>query len=351
MNTKSVTLYYQEGSSDKVYQAHLRQEPTGWTVEFAYGRRGTALVTGTKTQTPVLYAKAKYIYDKLVKDKLAKGYTPGEEGIRYQGTPKEAANTGITPQLLNPLDSDELDEFLSNDNFVMQEKFDGRRILILANKDGEIKGINRNGLEVSLPKHIAETAANLKLDFLIDGELLGDQYVAFDCLNIGQHDLRPDKYLDRLDALWNLTESTEPQISLVTTHVADRKRYALAELLDTGKEGVVFKDKNAPYTPGRPASGGTQRKYKFYTTASFVVASHNQQRSVELSLYNQGELRLAGNVTIPPNKEIPVIGQVVEIRYLYAFKESGSVYQPTYLNPRDDVKPLDCTTAQLKFKS
>ena len=59
----------------------------------------------------------------------------------------------------------------------------------------------------------------------------------------------------------------------------------------------------------------------------------------------------AGNVTIPPNHEIPTTGQVVECRYLYAFRESGSIYQPVYLGARDDITSDECTTAQLKYKA
>ena len=59
----------------------------------------------------------------------------------------------------------------------------------------------------------------------------------------------------------------------------------------------------------------------------------------------------AGNVTIPPNQPIPETGQVVECRYLYAFRESGCIYQPVYLGTREDITADECTTAQLKYKA
>lgn len=90
MNTMTsndrITLYYREGSSDKVYQCAI--EPAGagrFAVTFAYGRRGSTLNTGTKTSNPVDYDEAKRIYDKLVKEKTAKGYTPGADGTPYLG--------------------------------------------------------------------------------------------------------------------------------------------------------------------------------------------------------------------------------------------------------------------------
>ncbi len=112
------------------------------------------------------------------------------------------------------------------------------------------------------------------------------------------------------------------------------------------KEGVVFKHKDAPYTPGRPNSGGSQLKYKYYETGSFIVTKVNDQRSVSLILFEGDKIRPAGNVTVPPNHDVPAPGTVVECRYLYAFKESGSIYQPVFLGAREDIRAEECTTAE-----
>jgi bifunctional non-homologous end joining protein LigD len=112
---------------------------------------------------------------------------------------------------------------------------------------------------------------------------------------------------------------------------------------------VVFKRLDAPYTPGRPSRGGSQLKYKFYATASLIVAHHNDQRSVELRLADQAGS--TGNVTIPPDHPVPPVGAVVEVRYLYAFRQSGCLYQPVYLGVRDDTDPAECTADQLKYQS
>ena len=63
---EQITLYYKQGGSDKVYQAAIVKQDGGYVVNFSYGRRGTTLQTGTKTQSPVNAADAKRIYDKLV---------------------------------------------------------------------------------------------------------------------------------------------------------------------------------------------------------------------------------------------------------------------------------------------
>ena len=112
----------------------------------------------------------------------------------------------------------------------------------------------------------------------------------------------------------------------------------------------MLKCLDAPYTPGRPNSGGTQLKHKFTATLSAVVAKLNAQRSVELRLVGKAGWVTAGNVTIPPNHKVPAVGDVVEVRYLYAFPESGVLYQPAYLGRRTDIEAAECMTAQLKFK-
>jgi bifunctional non-homologous end joining protein LigD len=112
----------------------------------------------------------------------------------------------------------------------------------------------------------------------------------------------------------------------------------------------VFKQLEAPYTSGRPSSGGPQLKQKFCASLSAVVSKLNAQRSVEIRLLGKDGWLTAGNVTIPPNHRLPTVGQVVEVRYLYA-TEAGILYQPVYRGERDDVDPTDCMVAQLKFKA
>jgi bifunctional non-homologous end joining protein LigD len=125
---EQITLYYRHGGSDKIYQARIEPKDAGYVVNFAYGRRGATLQTGTKTAAAVDYDAAKAIYNKLVNEKTAKGCTPGEDGTPYQHTDK--TTTGIQCQLLNPVDEDQAEQLLDDPNYWMQEKMDGRRLLI-----------------------------------------------------------------------------------------------------------------------------------------------------------------------------------------------------------------------------
>jgi bifunctional non-homologous end joining protein LigD len=285
---------------------------------------------------------------------MDKGYTPGEDGTPYAGTDREGQATGIGCQLLNSVEGDELAARIADDRWCMQEKFDGRRLLVKREGD-HVTGVNRRGLETGIPETIRDAALALPATrFVIDGEAVGGSLHAFDLLELGGTDLRSQPYSARLAELEGLlaTRTGESISPVATAFGSQGKERFLMDLRAGNAEGAVLKDLDAAYTPGRPASGGSQLKHKFHATASCVVTGRNQQRSVELGLVrDDGHLHLSGNVTIPPNHAVPESGSVVEIRYLYAFPDSGKLYQPVYLGARDDIAPDECTVGQLKFKA
>ncbi len=357
-----ISLYFRQGSSDKEYHASIEPQGTGFVVNFAYGRRGSTLQTGCKTSTPVEYAAAKRIYAKLVGEKTAKGYTPGTEGTPYQQTDRQDRATGILPQLLNPVDEAELGKLLADPAWWAQEKLDGRRLLI-NRSDDQVTGINRKGLIVALPQPIQDHARRLGCQqWLIDGEAIGDTLYAFDLLEWACNDLRGQPYAKRLRLLdqvlapapGNAGDSTGGMRGIETAMTLRAKRALLARLRQEKKEGIVFKRHDAPYTPGRPTSGGgvPQVKVKFTATASCVVAKVNAgKRSVKLELLDPCGNRVGvGNVTVPANQVIPGVGSIVEVRYLYAYP-GGALYQPVLLGLRDDLDLSACVTRQLKIKA
>lgn len=343
------TLYYREGNSDKVYQADIESAGDGFHVTFAYGRRGATLQTGTKTTKPVSREEAGAIAAKLIASKLAKGYTPAAAGTPYHAPDNEGRDSGIRPQLLNSVEESELPRLLGDSRHVLQEKHDGKRMLV--RKLGkDVHGINRRGLIVALPQPIAEAALCIPVDFLIDGEAVGDVLLAFDLLQVKGNDVRNRSYLDRFTGLLRLLDATGA-IRPVSTVVEPKNKQAMFDTLRaTGAEGIVFKDMDSRFQPGRPSSGGPHLKFKFVTTASFIVGEINHRRSVTLVLLNEDKRVPAGNVTIPPDHDIPAPGDTVEVRYLYAFEKSGCIYQPVYRGKRDDIDPAACDVRQLRYK-
>lgn len=72
---RQTRLHFQEGSSDKVYEAELLQlSETAYLVNFRYGKRGGSLKEGTKTEKAVAFEAAAKIYKSLVVSKMNKGY-------------------------------------------------------------------------------------------------------------------------------------------------------------------------------------------------------------------------------------------------------------------------------------
>jgi bifunctional non-homologous end joining protein LigD len=353
MQDENISLYFNEGGSDKEYHAELLEvEDAGFLVNFRYGRRGSALTGGSKTKDPLPYDKAKKVYDKLVAEKAGKGYTTGESGTAYQDTPKESLFTGILPQLLNAVDESELERLFEDSAWVMQEKKDGERRLVCHDGDG-LYGVNRKGLRVSLPMPVAEALADLPGVIVMDGEIIGDVYYPFDLLQYDGQDLREDGFYKRYDILRSALEGIQdPSVKLVPVHVfVDQKRQLFDRVKQENGEGVTFKKTLSSYEPGRPNSGGPHLKFKFVESATLVVDGQSEsKRSVKVAAFDEnGNKAQLGNVTIPPNYDVPEIGAIVEIEYLYAY-QGGCIYQPVYRGKRADQELSDCKLSQLKYK-
>lgn len=341
---EQVTLYFKEGSSDKVYAAQLEPKGSGWVVNFQYGRRGSTMNTGTKTSSPLPFEKAKSIFDKLVHEKTAKGYTPGEDGTAYKHTTNEQRDTGERPQLLNEVDEAEVEKLINDPAWGMQEKKDGKRMMVRKTRTN-VSGINRKGLTVGLPEPVALAVAKGFTDGLLDGEAVGDTLFVFDLLD-HEGSTRDLSYADRHKLLSQIGFSGSVQVVPLAV-TAKEKRTLYKKVKDARGEGVVFKLLAGKHKPGRPAAGGDHLKYKFYATGSFIVSKVNAKRSVALELADGTPI---GNVTITPNKAVPKVGDIVEIKYLYCYK-GGSLYQPQFLEVRDDIDRDACTAAQIKFKA
>lgn len=343
---EKTSLYFKDGSSDKEYHVTL----DGGTVTVQYGRRGNALTSLTKCEN-CEPDKAMKVYQKLIQEKKAKGYHPGEDGVQYSA-PVDANQTGYRPQLLNEINDDIANQLIQNDDWLMQEKEDGRNIGILI-KNGKAIASNKRGLQIAIPERIINDLQKaVPFDVTLCGELVGDVFKVWDIINF--KDMEEDyptymhrfKLLIQLINIWNCYN-----VKLTKTAMSTDEKVALyEEMFSRNAEGVVFKRKDSLYTPGRPASGGDHLKYKFTATCSVIAGKQNTgKRSVEMWLYDGDDVENVGNVTIYPNQEIPQQGDIIEVRYLYAFP-GGSLFQPVFLGVRDDVTHDECTMSQLKFK-
>jgi bifunctional non-homologous end joining protein LigD len=348
-------LYYREGSSDKEYHASLEKEGSGYVVNFAYGRRGANLNTGTKTEVPLALAAATQVYRQLVGSKLAKGYkiraaSGGERAPIATVTARQ--DSGLRPQLLNAVAEDEAEAYVKDDGYVAQEKYDGVRMLIRRTAIGLFIAANKKGVITPVPAEVQNTLRKVKGPWTIDGELVSGRFHAFDLLESGEGDRRGQVYLRRLTELskqFGDIDSLYFEVAPTVFGTQAKKGFILG-LKTANKEGVVFKKLDAPWNEGRPSSGGSALKLKFWASCSCVVLNVNSdRRSVTVALGDKP----MGNVTIPPNHDVPAAGAVVEVRYLYVNGNEGSLYQPVYLGVRKDVSAEECTLEfqNIKYKA
>jgi bifunctional non-homologous end joining protein LigD len=358
MVKESISLFFKEGSSDKFYDIQIEETNGKCSVPFVYGRMGTAGQSGVKV-SGVSYEEAKKAYDKVVKEKIGKGYQEkgGAKLTTHAAIPTTKIKSGIIPQLLNFIPEEEAARLILNKKYGAQEKKDGKRML-LSHKDGQTKASNKKGIECSYPapyeSDMALVLKHSRLDTItLDGEAVGDTYWVFDVLTTNTNsqvtNLREMTYEARYTYLAGIVPDSCKHIKILPLAKTTKEKQSLLDSLRAaGKEGIVFKNLEATYKPGRPNSGGDQLKYKFYATATCLVARLNAKNSVSLTMFVEGSPIDVGNVTTIGKKVAE--GDFIEVRYLYAYK-GGSLYQPIFVGVRDDADISDCDICQLKYKA
>jgi bifunctional non-homologous end joining protein LigD len=344
---KSNRFVFTEGSSDKEYNVQLVKDGAGYQVPFQFGRRNGTLQNGSKTTSPVSLEEAEKIYQRVLKERAGKGYVADGTSKDFVPVPKTKETMGYVPQLLNEITLEQVNEFMTDDNYCFQEKKDGERRLA-DKKNADCRGGNKKGVCVPLPSKIANNLSKFE-DIELDGEIIGEVLYVFDILRHEGADCKTLAYKNRLATLGKCKFG--PSIVVVDTAYSTKDKKAMfARLLADEAEGVVVKDLRSKYSSGRPNSGGAALKYKYYATATCRVSMKTpSKRSVQVSVLVDGVFEDVGAVTIPANYEVPQVGELVEVRYLYAYK-GGSLYQPTYLGPRTDVDESDAKVEQLKYK-
>lgn len=362
---KSVQLFFQEGSSDKVYNAEIVKDGDAYTVRCAWGRRGSTLNQGSKAVKVSLDAATRK-FESLVREKRSKGYEeitasaapaavapPEGQGSGSKVTGKRA-RVGLAAQLLNAIDDDELERYLGDSDHIAQQKLDGQRVLVTTG--AELIVTNRDGQRTSVDGRVFEGLTYLPHGTVVDGELLDDTYWLFDVLQLAGEDVRQRGYLER----WGLLDGElEPALTgcvrvLPVAAGAAAKRSLHDQLRRARAEGIVFKARDAPYTAGRPASGGTQRKHKFLRSADVVILE-NAGNAYRMAVYDGRALFEVGKVfagTTNASRKLldAALGRgeqpICEVRYLYA-TDDHQLFQPVFVAMRDDKAATECVRAQL----
>lgn len=237
-----------------------------------------------------------------------------------------------------------------DDDWSMEQKVDGHRILLWVLDDGA-EAYNRNG-ELYMGKRFPDDQRALarkhfRVGDVVDGELVDGIFWAFD-LPIRTHTERFDETYTERRA--HLRERKYPH-TLPTARLREAKARLMRKVRDEGGEGVIAKHLYSGYEPGVRSS--KMLKVKYVKTVDCIVSSLQREGSEAIGLSLLGEQGLvevgACSVIGKPAVEL---GDVVEVRYLYAVDRGAPrLTQPVLLGVRDDKLPRECTLDQLHFTS
>lgn len=261
-----------------------------------------------------------------------------------------APNESIKPK--------DVEQYITNDNWWAEPKLDGHRVIVVV-KDGRPTCLNRDGeiFKNRIPAQSLEDFTGGQWGdgtWIFDCEYMADvdhHFYVFDFLETPNGSLLEKSYAERriqLSALF--TQWTPFTVHLVPSTVTpDGKRDLLAKIEAAGGEGVMFKDKNARYSPGKRSTNNL--KYKLWKDVDCVVSETYREgkRSIGLEIYDANGASIdIGSCTMSDRNLLRVKeGDVVTIKYLYC-GAGMRLFQPAFIRIRRDKAPSECTTDQLK---
>lgn len=213
-----------------------------------------------------------------------------------------------------------------NPDCIVQEKIDGIRC-VLHVSPGSIHGVSRSGLPVKLPEWNAPNFAAV-----LDGELLDGQFHAFDCLSVGDVDLKPLPLRERLAALDSLALPGWCNRVLQWNSISD----ALGFIRDTAGEGIVLKHLDSPYDPARC---GWVRAKRNLTADFYLLSVDEWKQSAEVGELVYGRLQSRGRIfglnPAEARQAAASIGAQVEVEAMQ-YTESGKLRQGRFRRFRFD---------------
>jgi bifunctional non-homologous end joining protein LigD len=380
---EGVKLACTSAGHDAVYNIWIQENPSGakYSVMYENGRRGNALTPRPLLQT-ISLSEAESTYRATINKKTSSGrdrvysivgtmagdpsltsksapiaVMPGSTTVVGPGSPlvspKAPKTSELSLQLLNPIPVEEVELFIGDKTWVMQEKFDGHR-QALGFDFGRASAWNKKGQAIEPSPVFCSTLQKAfpEFSFILDGENCGDKYYAFDLLKLYGEPMLEYRYEDRLLKLGMLLRSAciaqEVIVLAETAYSAKEKQALFKRIKDEGREGIVLKKLDAKYMAGRPSKGGHNLKVPLVFHAACSIIKCNDKRSVEVGVMRGGVTRSMGNVSVPVSYEMPKPGDVVDVRYPYAYPD-GCFARAVYLGPSDSDEIEDYD--KLKFKA
>ncbi|MGH9961745.1 MAG: hypothetical protein ACREBC_32220 [Pyrinomonadaceae bacterium] len=197
-------------------------------------------------------------------------------------------------QLLTAIDDgNEAAATLLDPNYAVQQKFDGKRIMLHIERSS-VTAHNREGLTCSVSPNIIAEARQFEpiAPVIFDSEWIRETKTlhAFDLLEINGTDVRPWKFIERNSQLLATLQAARTRsIQIARTEFEQAGKIdLLQEVHARTHEGIVLKKIDTPYRTDRQPD---QFKHKFTVVSSFVITKKNEKDSVALGLFNdKGQL-------------------------------------------------------------
>jgi ATP-dependent DNA ligase len=361
---RSVALTLANHKHSKAYAASIESvegggaEGRSFIVCSTYGAIGSIQKPGKGIPKPVTLETAEKFYNKLVTEKTTVPCSccAGLYVITGAAAATSKPIVGATlahfpaffPELLEPIAENETNRYLQDDQYSLEEKFDGTRLSV--NLDADVcAAYNRLGGFIPVPVEVEKAVRALGCgNIWLDGEFEFGKFVIYDLLQFEGEDYREHAQSYRRQQLERLiVDGAFIRLSREFLGTAD-KTAALAMFRKRGIEGVVFKHRRKPYMPGKV---GVNRKLKFWESATVRVGpktKNDSAHSFGVEVLDAGVWKNVGNVTC--KGQIPTDGTFRECKYLYV-GAGGRLYQPEDLGERTDVTDADCDAAKLKHKA
>jgi bifunctional non-homologous end joining protein LigD len=228
------------------------------------------------------------------------------------------------PQFIEPMKARLVDEPPKHGDWLYELKFDGIRAMAIKN-DRKVSLISRNGnkLDARFPE-IVEAVKNLPVrEYVIDGEVVAldeggrSSFQLLQGLEMEGRKAPLRLYvfdllqLDGKSLLGLPLEQRKQVLAKICENVGDPIRYSgeisgdvkslLAEVKRRGLEGLIGKQRNSVYEPGRRS--GTWIKLKCVNEQEFVIGGYTPPAgsrkyfgAILVGYYEIGKLRFAGKV-------------------------------------------------------
>uniref|UniRef100_A0AAU6R748 DNA ligase n=1 Tax=Micrococcus phage Kurnik TaxID=3092208 RepID=A0AAU6R748_9CAUD len=302
------------------------------------------------------------------------------------------------PQLFNSAAVADLDKFIEDGNWALEQKVDGMRCLTVITRElyqhPRVEFFTRGGRELkssAAKKHFDKLRSALiawadslvghgtqRFEIVFDAEILTDgdgQLVILDmpysnltAFKAHAFDVTPEtEYIRRRFRLLALAAVSElamkvPMATIVTAATGVQDKIVLVNtVVEKNLEGFIAKRLDSRYTEGERVKHSL--KIKLTQTADVVVMAKNSGESKhsirggdkinyefgvwDTSADGHSYLKHIGNCS-GIGKDNAEVGDVIEVEYLYA-GAGGKLVQPRMIKIRTDKDQADCSIDQLKY--